>query len=1581
MGLIDIPWLTDALKKRALRYLLQRYMGHFLAEKLTLEQLSIDLYDGTGCIKDLALDVEGLNEELVFLPFQFTDGCGISEINCSVPWSSLMTESCSLEIHGATFHLNFCSSKDHDDDHPLYESSYLSKSMMSSSMQMAEEIASDEKNNDGQFEGLEMMAQLIDSVLRRVKVVATDTTIIMKSACSSNNNPSASTSSPPSTSKSRSTGGSSVEFKIKYLRCEEDMLDPSISKDFKCNTPGNIDKLLTLEGVEVGINGRSVSRIGGKHLIKIKANQEKSDLQIFLGSPLLAILSSSELKSFFDVFSAPDPDKESPSHAYGSGRYGSKPMTEEHFFHLEHILQQDAQTVKQQQSHPHPGMHQQQNLLGTSPLAHRWSEASTADKQFHPLSESLILDYSGSSRSGRRSRTQSTMEANASAGNQFSCFIKIPGVYLCLLQKSDQSNLPSPTIPLIQVDFQKINSFLDDIVKDRNHVRLIAFPIHLDINKSSSINVIVGDAMVIEQSGGSKIPLFWSECNDKHMTAPKYRCEIRPSSSPAVMIEGHETTCITFDPTIRERLHEYMTDDNPEINCNQSLNSGTSNIMDFELKSRLLKVNLLFPIPDLRDEEEQDDLCPSSGLRSEAVMMVLEEVVITTNLKNTKAVFDDLKAILTEKDKEPVLFLQAKRNPVDQIEVLITQGPASVCVSDDHDPESYLSGDMEDSVYYSNLNEQEKTTAFLVKNKLINGGGRENESVIGPSDRKNSQAFLNQARSCTATQIEINIPTGEVALDQRQLDLIYNRFANDLVMWIPKERKKKSLPEQNATAPANVYKPCVSALAASTDSVESDSSFHSTEDATNATLIKNNCVVIVNLDEVSVSALGRITAEQKIKGQKVALGFVIGMEDEKKSVIFLNGEKASFHHGKDQVINNNVYNDVVSLVNLTVEINKVAKDFNKIKIAIGVEDAALYKTDVEIFKSFWDFINVTKEEVIGYVPPSITTELHISLLKGAVAIDSPETRPALISFDHVYMTSMVVEKNRETLLRIILEEGSIYFSKSMKQPSFISPQRTLRDYVCILDSGLTDLSIIIKDEGRIELKVSNNVINMRVCSDSLSALCNLIMHVASPSGSANSASSQESLEIPDPLFSESVLSETYRGLEDREEDLLKDAIDECSLEESDNLSLKSCDNCDAALRQAVDESGFWILGDDDVGAGITTSIEPVARKLTSDPIAIKENHFTSSRSRPLPEILKETTQRFLLEQLTIICNFYGGKDFNDEVYDSSLDLLREADKDSDDTSGPGKSGMNRKEGESAKGLRVTFKDDPECEPQVNLWESLNLVSGLEAGLPHKGSASHTSAAASKAGKSMAMEGGKGRQNDVCVQLYLSKIKSLFETFDPTFNVSWRFVFMVQDIEVKDKVSHSRINKMLYEYCNESMPRRNHVNMISVKATCKKNPDDNNDECDIRVSAKPLRINIDQDTLMFLIDFFTSISATERRNSMGSFMNQQTSSPANLSQTSLDKISAADTCSSNASRSAGVRVDGENDEEVDDAVSNMLPSVQSPKGSRKGSVSSVSKPPMLYVKTFVFSPDVPIRLDYHGKRLDFEKVSSGIVLIT
>lgn len=60
-SIIEMPWYSpwsDHIAKSVCKYLLQRYLGQFLEEKLTLDQLTVDLYKGIGIISDVVLDVQ-----------------------------------------------------------------------------------------------------------------------------------------------------------------------------------------------------------------------------------------------------------------------------------------------------------------------------------------------------------------------------------------------------------------------------------------------------------------------------------------------------------------------------------------------------------------------------------------------------------------------------------------------------------------------------------------------------------------------------------------------------------------------------------------------------------------------------------------------------------------------------------------------------------------------------------------------------------------------------------------------------------------------------------------------------------------------------------------------------------------------------------------------------------------------------------------------------------------------------------------------------------------------------------------------------------------------------------------------------------------------------------------------------------------------------------------------------------------------------------------------------------------------------------------------------------------------------------
>lgn len=48
----------EMIKNGSVRYILQRYLGQYFEEKLSVEQLSVDLSKGIGSISNIVLDVQ-----------------------------------------------------------------------------------------------------------------------------------------------------------------------------------------------------------------------------------------------------------------------------------------------------------------------------------------------------------------------------------------------------------------------------------------------------------------------------------------------------------------------------------------------------------------------------------------------------------------------------------------------------------------------------------------------------------------------------------------------------------------------------------------------------------------------------------------------------------------------------------------------------------------------------------------------------------------------------------------------------------------------------------------------------------------------------------------------------------------------------------------------------------------------------------------------------------------------------------------------------------------------------------------------------------------------------------------------------------------------------------------------------------------------------------------------------------------------------------------------------------------------------------------------------------------------------------
>ena len=123
-------------------------------------------------------------------------------------------------------------------------------------------------------------------------------------------------------------------------------------------------------------------------------------------------------------------------------------------------------------------------------------------------------------------------------------------------------------------------------------------------------------------------------------------------------------------------------------------------------------------------------------------------------------------------------------------------------------------------------------------------------------------------------------------------------------------------------------------------------------------------------------------------------------------------------------------------------------------------------------------------------------------------------------------------------------------------------------------------------------------------------------------------------------------------------------------------------------------------------------------------------------------------------------------------------------------------------------------------------------------------------------------GGPERNVNVSMEFHLNKIRLQHEEYPANREQASRQIILIHEVEICDKLTNSRINKFLYHYSSSSLPRQSHSNMFLLKALhLRPDPKCNTEEICLKISIQPLRLNIDQDSLLFLRTFFTEISTS------------------------------------------------------------------------------------------------------------------------
>ncbi|KAM4732434.1 autophagy-related protein 2 homolog A [Anableps anableps] len=671
-------------------------------------------------------------------------------------------------------------------------------------------------------------------------------------------------------------------------------------------------------------------------------------------------------------------------------------------------------------------------------------------------------------------------------------------------------------------------------------------------------------------------------------------------------------------------------------------------------------------------------------------------------------------------------------------------------------------------------------------------------------------------------------------------------------------------------------------------------------------------------------------------------------------------------------------------IKITLDLQRNVKEF---LVALQLQGATMRhymtQTNQSWHEQLIDFLDVIDDPILGYTSPAVITILHTHLATCAVDY-RPLYLPLRVLFtaESFSLSSNIIVDTATFHLRFILDDSALYLSDKCDTDTV----DLRKDYVCVLDIDLLELAITTwkgSDAGKLsqplfELRCSNNVVHLYTCADSCAALVNLLQYLVAQGDLHPPPRHTSPTEIAGQklLLSESPASlppcPPAETAEINQYDLA-DALIDTEKSHRDNILepespsvprgspvsvylfpgegskqspsvLQREDSAfDGLVATAMEAQPDMILDDgsegstdnDDFcileapGMGIPPRDgEPVVTVLCQGPIKVKDSHF--SRPRGSSDLLRAPSgfpvphTRVVLKEISVVWHLYGGKDFGGK-------------------------------------------------PMSIHAQNSNRGRSVPAGV--RGSPSR-SVASSRPQNSWRWAGGSGRQHSLLMEIQLTKVSFQHESYpvavagqDGEGSLTTgvgpsgeqplsRQVFIVQELEVRDRLASSQLNKFLYLYTSESMPRRAHSNMLTVKAL-QVLPESGlgGPECCLRVSLLPLRLNIDQDALFFLKDFFSNLAS-----SVNPYMPVDPAAEV--------KVDPSQRGSEEAGADAGLGPD---------LTASVETTYSEQSSSSAGSSSSSSEQP-IYFREFRFTSEVPIWLDYHGKHVVIEQGTFAGILI-
>uniref|UniRef100_A0A1A9W3L6 Autophagy-related protein 2 n=1 Tax=Glossina brevipalpis TaxID=37001 RepID=A0A1A9W3L6_9MUSC len=695
------------------------------------------------------------------------------------------------------------------------------------------------------------------------------------------------------------------------------------------------------------------------------------------------------------------------------------------------------------------------------------------------------------------------------------------------------------------------------------------------------------------------------------------------------------------------------------------------------------------------------------------------------------------------------------------------------------------------------------------------------------------------------------------------------------------------------------------------------------------------------------------------------------------------------------------------MVSVVVEIRKIPpRKLKRLKITIGLKKTTLrYIPSLPMHSwltQLLDFLDVADYPIEGYQPFNIITEMQLHLWDCAIDFRPANfTYRAVLEVVYFSISSNIISSVMGCNLRFILEETVFsiapYDDASCKNPVHKITFIQCNDLVPVLDVGLMDISLRLNERAsqnypKLDLRCSICDFHLRTCYDSGSALAQLISHIVSDANN----SLDENSDMQTPPISENIettlissgkintTDELFEKQQERINKLMAQALQETTTEHKMTKSTDASDqytdsknvfyfpgennkmerqpqpDCSEIFQQEfydiinleskvlnssyssqekesqqlpqvtadfgevkISRKEQSFSSEDDYCIIKSEAKEEIVNfenlKILSEPLEIVDNHFyiptTSNDLLKSPDNFPMAEYRYTLCEMTFTWHLYGGQDFSQDIPKKEANL------------DPNKSEMSDDYCHGVSYAKVGCEKKPK---EKITWKSI---------------------------------GGRNRNHEVLVEIELSKVRFSHDVYPPQSTHASRHVVLINEIEIRDRLQSSDINKFLYNPNLNNLSNKNTRYMVFIKAVfIRSNPKVSDaQECSLRISLSPMRLHIDQDTLEFLSEFFYDFGRSCDIEELK--LNDSKNKNTTLLQKMQPPVMLINDTEEFPEAIGNLRTEQGVNENILQLVEN---------NDVFNNATNYAPIAPIFFREVIFNPEVSICFDYHGRRVAFSK---------